>query len=780
MSLLKDLNPVQQKAVLETEGPLLVFAGAGSGKTRVLTYRIAYLIQEKLVPPWNIFAVTFTNKAADEMRERVERLLGKSAKGTWISTFHSACARILRQYIEHLGFQRNFVIYDEQDQERHLKAVMKELDLDFRMFHPRAVQSKIEGLKNEGITPEQYLPDPYNIFQKRVALVYQRYQEDLRRNNGLDFGDLLTFVAILFRRFPEILRHYQESCRYVMVDEFQDTNLIQYHLIQRMVERHQNVCVVGDDDQSIYRWRGAEVGNILNFEKDFPKAKVITLEQNYRSTQNILRAANSMVRKNRSRKEKVLWTENPEGELITLYAAEDEADEALFVVQKIVEQCSPRGRVLSTFSSTGFPGGSGRPFRDIAVFYRINAQSRAIEDELVKHQIPYTIVGGLKFYERKEIKDILAYLKLIANPSDGLSLKRIINVPPRGIGEKTIEKIEVFSREKGIPLYEGMKQALKEGLFPPVSQEKIEEFIHLIEEFREEARALSLSQLTLTLLAKTGYLSRLKEEGTEEAFSKIENIDELINVMMALEQGGEVEKTRPREVSLESFLDRVSLVTDVDLYEDKGNRVSLMTLHCAKGLEFPFVFIVGIEEGLLPHYRRGDEIEDLEEERRLCYVGITRAKERVFLSRAEKRSTFGVGRANLPSRFLEELPMELIQLEERQGKMETLFSQETSMADQLTDWKDHFQQPEKAMDDLTQENFFLEGREMVFSPVDETRPREEFFPLRVGMKVRHPKFGEGRVRSIEGMDEGQKATIVFQTVGSKRLKVRYAHLEILE
>jgi DNA helicase-2/ATP-dependent DNA helicase PcrA len=773
MSLLKDLNPVQEKAVLETEGPLLVFAGAGSGKTRVLTYRIAYLIQEKLVSPWNIFAVTFTNKAADEMRERVERLLGKSAKGTWISTFHSACARILRQYIEHLGFQRNFVIYDEQDQERHLKAVMKELDLDFRMFHPRAVQSKIESLKNEGITPEQYLPDPYNIFQKRVALVYQRYQEDLRRNNGLDFGDLLTFVAILFRRFPEILRHYQELCRYVMVDEFQDTNLIQYHLIQRLVERHQNICVVGDDDQSIYRWRGAEVGNILNFEKDFPKAKVITLEQNYRSTQNILRAANSMVRKNRSRKEKVLWTENPEGELITLYAAEDETDEARFVVQKIVEQCSPRGRVLSTFSSTGFPGGSGRPFRDIAVFYRINAQSRAIEDELVKHQIPYTIVGGLKFYERKEIKDILAYLKLIANPSDGLSIKRIINVPPRGIGEKTIEKIGVFSREKGIPLYEGMKQALKEGLFPPVSQEKIEEFIHLIEEFREEARALSLSQLTLALLAKTGYLSRLKEEGTEEAFSKIENIDELINVMMAFEQGGEVEETRQREVSLESFLDKVSLVTDVDLYEDKRNRVSLMTLHCAKGLEFPFVFIVGIEEGLLPHYRRGDEIEDLEEERRLCYVGITRAKERVFLSRAEKRSTFGVGRANFPSRFLEEFPMELIQLEERQGKMETLFSQKTSMADQLTDWKDHFQQPEKAMDDLTQENFFLEGREMVLSP-------EEFFPLRVGMKVRHPKFGEGRVRSIEGMDENQKATILFQTVGSKRLKVRYAHLEILE
>ena len=766
MSLLKDLNPVQQKAVLETEGPLLVFAGAGSGKTRVLTYRIAYLVQEKLVSPWNIFAVTFTNKAADEMRERVERLLGRSAKGTWISTFHSACARILRQHIEHLGFQKNFVIYDEQDQERHLKAVMKELDLDFRMFHPRAVQSKIESLKNEGITPEQYLPDPYNIFQKRVALVYQKYQEDLRRNNGLDFGDLLTFVAILFNRFPEILKHYQEHCRYVMVDEFQDTNLIQYHLIQQMVERHQNICVVGDDDQSIYRWRGAEVGNILNFEKDFPKAKVITLEQNYRSTQNILQAANSMVRKNRSRKEKVLWTENPEGELITLYAAEDEADEARFVVQKIVEQCSPRGRVLSTFSSTGFLGGSGRPFRDIAVFYRINAQSRAIEDELVKHQIPYTIVGGLKFYERKEIKDILAYLKLISNPSDGLSLKRIINVPPRGIGEKTIEKIEVFSREKGIPLYEGMKQALKEGLLTPVSQEKIEEFIHLTEEFKEETQALSLSQLTLALLAKTGYLSRLKEEGTEEAFSKIENIDELINVIMEFEQGGEVEKTRPQEVSLESFLDRVSLVTDVDLYVDKGNRVSLMTLHCAKGLEFPFVFIVGIEEGLLPHYRRGDEIEDLEEERRLCYVGITRAKERVFLSRAEKRSTFGVGRANLSSRFLEELPVELMQFEEKKGRIENLFSQETQR-------RDDYHQSEVMVDDLSQEIPFPEGGGVVLSP-------EGFFPLKIGMRVRHPKFGEGRVRSIEGMDEGQKATIVFQTAGSKRLKVRYAHLEILE
>ena len=753
MSLLNDLNPVQEKAVLETEGPLLVFAGAGSGKTRVLTYRIAYLIEEKGIPPWNIFAVTFTNKAADEMKERVEHLLGTSAKGAWVSTFHSACVRILRQHIEHLGFQKKFVIYDEEDQERHLKTVMKELDLDFRMFNPRAMQSAIEKLKNEGITPDQYHPSPFNIFQKRLASVYQRYQEDLRRNNALDFDDLLTDVVVLFNRFPEVLRSYQERCRYVMVDEFQDTNLIQYHLIRQIVNRHRNICVVGDDDQSIYRWRGAEVGNILNFEKDFPETRVITLEQNYRSTQNILRAANQMVSKNRSRKEKVLWTKTPEGEILTLYVGEEEADEARFIVRKIVELIHPSS-------------GSVRPYSEIAIFYRINAQSRAMEDELVRQQIPYTIVGGVKFYERKEIKDVLAYLKLITNPSDSLSLKRIINIPPRGIGEKTIEKIEAFSREKGLPLYEGMKQSLQEDGLSPAAKGKIEDFIHLMEEFREEAKHLSLSQLTLALLGKSDYLRRLKEEGTDEAFSRIENIDELISVMMEFEQGGE-------EVSLETFLDKVSLVTDVDLYEDKGNRVSLMTLHCAKGLEFPLVFIVGLEEGLLPHYRRGEEIEDLEEERRLFYVGMTRAKERLFLSRAERRYTFGVGRANLASRFLDEIPMELIQLEEREGEGESPYGRERPYTCLPTDWDDYFTKSERGTGQGIDRDFPAHGEEVVLSP-------EGFFPLRMGMRVRHPRFGEGRVKSVEGMDEDQKATIIFQSVGSKRLKVRNANLEILE
>jgi DNA helicase-2/ATP-dependent DNA helicase PcrA len=444
-----------------------------------------------------------------------------------------------------------------------------------------------------------------------------------------------------------------------------------------------------------------------------------------------------VVRQNRSRKPKALWTENDEGELITLYVAEDEEDEARFVVRKILEQCRPIEA-------------SGRGYREIAVFYRINAQSRALEEELVKQHIPYTIVGGLKFYERKEIKDILAYLKLIANPSDGLSLKRIINLPPRGIGQKTIEKMEAFAREKKVPLYEGIMQALKENFLPSAAREKLQDFVRLIEELRSEMEAQSLSQLALSLLSRTGYLGRLKEEGTEEAFARVENIDELINVLVEFEKGGE-------EASLQAFLEKVSLVTDVDLYEDKANRISLMTLHCAKGLEFPLVFIVGMEDGLLPHHRRGDEREDLEEERRLCYVGITRAKERLFLSRAERRSTFGVGRVNLPSRFLDELPIELIRLEERRARFENLFS----------DRESYFQAPEKEEGGNGEEG---EGR--VLSP-------EGFFSLRIGMTVRHPKFGKGRVISVEGADEEQKATIQFVSVGSKRLKVRYANLEIL-
>jgi len=745
MSLLDELNPAQKKAVLETEGPILVFAGAGSGKTRVLTYKIAYLIRNKRVDPRNILAVTFTNKAADEMRERVERLLGVSAKGIWISTFHSACVRILRNHIEKLGFKKNFIIYDEQDQQRHLRSVMKDLGLDFKMFPLKAIQSTIEKLKNEGITPDKYHPSQFNIFQKRVGLVYQRYQEDLKKNNALDFGDLLIFVLILFQKFPEVLRMYQDLCQYVMVDEFQDTNLIQYRLLKKLVERHRNICVVGDDDQSIYRWRGAEIGNILNFEKDFPEAKIVTLEQNYRSTQNILNAANHIVRQNRLRKEKRLWTENSEGELITLYIAEDEEDEARFVVKKILEQIESSDKKLR--------------YRDISVFYRINAQSRAIEDEFVRNRIPYTIVGGMKFYERKEIKDILAYLRVISNPDDDLSLKRILNIPPRGIGEKTVERFETLSREKGISLFEGLKESLKEDWLTNSMKERLKDFLKLIEDLRKESEKVSLSQLTLSVVQTTGYIERLKEEATDESFSRIENIEELINVIMEFEKGD--------EVSLEGFLDKVSLITDVDLYEDKGDKVSLMTLHCAKGLEFPMVFIIGVEEGLLPHYRRGEEIEDMEEERRLFYVGITRAKERLFLSRAERRSTFGIGRANPPSRFLQELPTSLIKIE---GKEKGDKEEEIGFIYQRDEG---IQEREIFAEDFDRKFNRNITNDILISP-------EDFSPLRIGMRVRHPKFGEGRVRSVEGMDIEQKAIILFDKFGSKRLKVRYANLEILE
>jgi DNA helicase II / ATP-dependent DNA helicase PcrA len=761
MSLLENLNPVQQQAVLETEGPLLVFAGAGSGKTRVLTYRIAYLIREKGIPPSNILAVTFTNKAADEMRERVERLLGRSAKGAWISTFHSACVRILRHHIEHLGFKRNFAIYDEQDQERHMKAVMNKLDLNFKTYNPRSFQAAIGDLKNKGVEPDQYRPSPFNIFQKRLAQVYLRYQEDLKRNNALDFDDLLTWVVVLFKKFPEILRSYQELCRYVMVDEFQDTNLIQYHLIKQIVGRHHNLCVVGDDDQSIYRWRGAEVGNILNFEKDFPEAKVITLEQNYRSTQNILKAANCVVLKNRLRKEKALWTENPEGDPPTFYTAKDEKDEARFVVRKIEELCHP------SVASSAAPVGSGRAYRDVAVFYRINAQSRAVEDELVKNQIPYAVVGGMKFYERKEIKDVLAYLRLIDNPSDGVSLRRILNVPPRGIGEKTIEKIEALSDERGLSLYESVKHASTEKILPPAALASIEAFVQLIEDLRKDVNTFSLSQLTQVLLSQTHYLDRLREEGTDEALSKAENVEELISVLMGFERETE-------DASLERFLDKVSLVSDVDLYEDKRNRVSLMTLHCAKGLEFPTVFIIGLEEGLLPHYRRGEEIEDMEEERRLCYVGLTRAKKKLFLTRAETRTTFGVGRANPPSRFLDELPMDLIRFEEQEEEDDDeTEEQEDPLFSQCHPWNDSLPQMKRGAPVQTREDVPPMSEERVLTP-------EGFYPLKVGMRVRHPRFGEGEVKAVEGVDEDQKATILFRSVGSKRLKVCQASLDILE
>ncbi len=727
--LLKDLNPVQREAVTRTEGPLLIFAGAGSGKTRVLTYRIAYLIREKGVPPEGILAVTFTNKAAREMQERVDRLLGGMAQRVWISTFHSACVRILRRYGDRLGFRRNFVIYDEKDQEQAIKACMKELEIDPLTFHPKAIQAEIDRAKNYGISQEDFTPDPFNVLQKRVAMVYQAYQEMLRRNNALDFGDLLMFTNVLFREFPEVLDYYQDRLLYVMVDEFQDTNFIQYRFIQNLVGKNGNICVVGDDDQSIYRWRGAEITNILNFERDFPGTTVIKLEQNYRSTKRILEAAWQVVRRNRERREKVLWTENEEGEPIVYFTGRDEQEEAGFLVREI--QDHPERR-----------------YCDFAAFYRTNAQSRAIEEELIKARIPYTVVAGLRFYERKEVKDVIAYLRVIANPSDEVSLRRIIQSPPRGIGLKTLERLEGLARERGITLYEAFGKPggdISEGM-----RKKAREFFELMESLREATMTSGPRDLVLLVLARTGYLDWVSQESRKEGISRRENVEELVSVVAQFEQD-----TANEDNTLAAFLDRVSLVSDVDDYDDKSNRVALMTLHCAKGLEFPAVFLVGMEDGLFPHHRRGEGAEDLEEERRLCYVGMTRAKAKLYLTNAERRRIFGSERFNFPSRFIEEIPEELVTRMVGQGVM-------AFGGDQGKDGTPYL--------DYSSSQLGEASADMGASPEED---------LEVGVWVMHPIFGPGVVKSREGRGEELKVWVYFPSAGTRKLKVKYAGLEVM-
>jgi DNA helicase-2/ATP-dependent DNA helicase PcrA len=727
--LLKDLNPVQREAVVRTEGPLLIFAGAGSGKTRVLTYRIAYLIREKGIAPEGILSVTFTNKAAAEMKERVGHLLGGVSQRVWMSTFHSACVRILRRHIDRLDFRRNFVIYDERDQEQAIKSCMKELEIDQLTFHPRAIKAEINRAKNYGISHEEFTADPFNVLQKRVALVYHAYQELLRRNNALDFGDLLLFTNRLFGEFPDILEYYQNRLLYLMVDEFQDTNFIQYRFIQDLARKNGNICVVGDDDQSIYRWRGAEITNILNFERDFPGTTVIKLEQNYRSTKRILEAAWQVVRRNRERREKVLWTENEEGEPIVCFTGRDEQEEAGFIVQEIQNH-------------------SQRKYREFAAFYRTNAQSRAIEEELVKARIPYTVVAGLRFYERKEVKDIIAYLRVIANPSDDMSLKRIIHSPPRGIGPKTLEKLEGRAQEGGITLYEAFGKPggdISEGM-----RKKVREFIDLMESLREAAETDGPGDLVLLVLARTGYLEWLSHEPTEEAISRRENVEELVNVVAQFEQDA-----ADQDKTLAAFLDRVSLISDVDDYDDKSNRVALMTLHCAKGLEFPVVFLAGMEDGLFPHHRRGEGEEDLEEERRLCYVGMTRAKEQLYLTNAERRRVFGAERFNYPSRFIEEIPPELV----------TRVMGEKVMAFHRGGGLDGGPY-------LDYSSSQLGGTSAQFGE----SPGED---LEVGVWVMHPTFGPGVVKSREGRGEDLKVWVYFPSAGTKKLKVKYAGLEVM-
>ena len=636
------LNPQQRQAVEATEGPLLIMAGAGSGKTRVLTHRIAYLIATRKAPPWAILAITFTNKAAREMQDRVSRLVGgPEGRDIWVSTFHSMCVRILRRDIERIGFTSNFSILDSTDQLSVIRNCMKEQNIDTKKFEPKAVQAAISAAKNELITPQQYEQKIGDYFEGIVAKIYIQYQKQLRQNNSLDFDDLIMKTIELFKAAPDVLDFYQKKFQYIHVDEYQDTNRAQYMLCRMLADKHHRICVVGDSDQSIYRWRGADISNILNFEKDYPEAKTILLEQNYRSTSTILNAANEVIGNNTGRKPKKLWTDKGDGDKIKVYRADSEHDEGYFVTTEIHNSVK-----------------SGRNYRDHAILYRTNAQSRVIEEILIKSDIPYQIVGGIKFYDRKEIKDLLAYLRVLSNPDDDISLTRIINVPKRGIGDTTVAKLADAAAQRGTSIYRVLEVVDDLG-FAGRTRNALVEFFDMIHGLHQMVPYLSVTELTEKLLEVTQYRLELQNENTLEARSRLENIDEFLSVTMEFENNNE-------DKSLVSFLTDLALIADIDSMNDNSDAekpnddaVVLMTMHSAKGLEFPVVFIIGMEEGVFPHSRAFLDNEELEEERRLAYVGITRAEEKLYLSCAQMRTLFGRTTANPPSRFLDEIPEEL-------------------------------------------------------------------------------------------------------------------------
>ena len=736
------LNEMQKKAVLQTEGPVLILAGAGSGKTGALTVRIAHLL-ETGVKPWNILAITFTNKAAKEMRERVEKLVGDGARDMWISTFHSTCVRILRREIHHLDYENQFSIYDGDDQEKIMREAFKRLNMSTtdKTFSVKGAMAVISHLKEEMTSWEEYSQkvDKNDLKAVRIAKVYQTYQKMLKENNALDFDDLIYKTVLLFRNFPEVLEKYQDRFRYIMVDEYQDTNTSQYELVAMLADKHKNLCGVGDDDQSIYGWRGANIRNILDFEKDFPDTTVIKLEQNYRSTKKILEAANAVIHHNQTRKDKTLWTENDAGSILHIYKADNEYDECRFVAEKMQE--------LEKV---------GRKRNEMAVLYRTNAQSRAVEDQMVKKGIPYRLFGGVRFYERKAIRDILSYLKVMANPADTIALRRIINVPKRGIGETSLDKLAAFAAEQNIPLY-GALARLDEITTLKTRVAKFKDFYELFEHLREDAAGLSVAELIDAVVKRTGYLQILMAEGTDEALSRIQNIDEFVN------KAAEFDKANP-EGNLEGFLEEVALVADIDSYEEGEEAVALMTLHSAKGLEFPYVFIIGMEEGIFPGFRAvmyGGE-KEIEEERRLCYVGITRAKEELFLTHAKNRMQHGITQYNPPSRFLKEIPADLVDLPTRQ------VSEMAKKYDAMTSMKN------SAM-----------GRKAVVAPAarfgmgaKKEMPAPKDFQLNygVGDQVRAPKYGIGTVVSINGGGADFEVEVSFGAKGTKKFMARLSKL----
>lgn len=737
MSIYDTLNDKQREAVLCTEGPLLILAGAGSGKTRVLTHRIAYLIEECEVNPWNILAITFTNKAAGEMRERVDKIVGFGSDSVWVSTFHSTCVRILRRHIDLLGFDTNFTIYDTEDQKSVMKDVIRSLDLDPKIYKERTFLGVISHAKDELISPEEFMLNAgLDYKQQLYGRAYREYQLALKKNNALDFDDLIVKTVELFKSHPQVLDYYQERFRYIMVDEYQDTNTAQFQFVSLLAKKYQNLCVVGDDDQSIYKFRGANIGNILNFEKVFPDAAVIKLEQNYRSTGNILYAANAVISNNIGRKDKRLWTQSEDGEGICFrqfYNGYEEAEYVAEQIRKSVRQCDSR-------------------YQDHAVLYRTNAQSRLFEEQFIRDNIPYRLIGGINFYARKEIKDILAYLKTIDNGVDDLAVKRIINVPKRGIGLTTIDKVQKFAGEHEMSFFEVLEHA--DGISElGRSSSKLKNFALTIQAFRGKAEELSVAELLEDILEVTGYRRELELEGTDEADARIENINELISKAVSYE-----ENCMDEPPTLSGFLEEVALVADIDNLDEDENRVLLMTLHSAKGLEFPHVYLTGMEDGIFPSYMSiaaENPREEIEEERRLCYVGITRAMKKLTMTAARMRMIRGENQFNAISRFMKEIPKEYL---ERGCEVRKEKTEEMPKNDSWKEIKRTFQEKPKAVQQFT----VTKAASLEYG---------------IGDRVRHMKFGEGTVADITEGGRDYEVAVDFDNFGRKKMFASFAKLK---
>ncbi len=756
MSLYDNLNEPQREAVFHTDGPLLILAGAGSGKTRVLTHRIAYLIEERGVNPWNILAITFTNKAAGEMRQRVDDLVGFGSESIWVSTFHSACVRILRRFIDRLGYDNRFTIYDTDDQKTLMKEVCRKVDIDTKKFKERMLLSVISSAKNEMILPDEFELNAGGDFsQQKIAKAYREYEAQLKANNALDFDDLLVKTVQLLDTQPDIRENYQERFRYIMVDEYQDTNTVQFRLVSLLAGKYRNLCVVGDDDQSIYKFRGANIRNILDFEKEFPDARVIKLEQNYRSTGNILSAANHVIRNNKGRKEKTLWTAKGEGEKIRLRQFDTAYDEAEFIAEDV------RAEVRE-----------GALYKDHAVLYRTNAQSRLLEEKFVAMSIPYKIVGGINFYARREIKDILAYLKTIDNGMDDLAVRRIINVPKRGIGLTTINRIQESAAQRGIGFYEAL---LAPDLIPGVgrSASKLDSFAALIEYFKGQAERESLTDLLGEIIEKTAYIENLDADDPEDAQARIENIDELVSKAAAYEEDCQ---DRGEKATLSGFLEEVALVADIDSLDENQDYVVLMTLHSAKGLEFPHVYLAGMEDGLFPSYMTitADDTEELEEERRLCYVGITRAEEKLTLTCARRRMIRGETQFNKMSRFIREIPPEI--LDTGAFKMEK--NEEIPVQNTYRNAREAFRAKPFAAG-YAREQKQQTGKQS-FSSLQKgsqlAAKTSEGLSYGVGDRVRHVKFGEGTVLAIKEGGRDYEVTVEFDGAGTRKMFAMFAKL----